>query len=312
MDTFGITALMAVPLIMRDQVFGILLVDRFGEPKPFTELQLDFLEKAAATLSLALENARLYETEREIADRLQEALLSMPSSVDGIEFAHAYHSATEGTRVGGDFYDLFELGPHHVGITVGDVAGKGLDAAVLTSLVRNTVRAHATEMSKTPSQVIALTNEVVHKTTPPEAFATVFFGVLDLRDGRLVYTNAGHTTAAIIRRGRDVEPCGGTGPIVGGFADMEFGESEAHLGSGDLLFLYTDGLTEARRDGEFYGEKRLFGFLSAGRASNGELAGDVVSDVVGDVISFSRGSLRDDMAILAIEARSLGDPQSDD
>ena len=296
----GITALMAVPLIMRGEVFGILMVNRFGEPRPFGELQLDFLEKAAATLALALENARLYEVEREIAERLQAALISMPDAIAGIEFAHAYHSATEGTTVGGDFYDLFEIGSDRVGITIGDVAGKGLNAAVLTSLIRNTIRAHATDMSKTPNQVIALTNEVVHRATPPEAFATVFFGVLDRRDGRLAYVNAGHTTAAVMRGGMSNEICVGTGPILGGFSGVEFGQCEVCLGTEDMLFLYTDGLTEARRDGEFYGERRLLEFL----ASAGSNTADVVEDVVGDVIAFSRGALRDDIAILAI--RPLG------
>lgn len=307
MEQFGITALIAVPLIIRDQVFGILLVNRFGEPKPFTALQLDFLEKAAATLALALENARLYETEHEIADRLQEALISMPEKIGGVEFAHAYHSATEGTRVGGDFYDLFELDRHCVGITIGDVVGKGLNAAILTSLIRNTVRAHATELSKTPSQVIALTNEVVHRATPPEAFATVFFAVLDRRDGCVVYANAGHTTAVIIRGDAAIETCEGNGPIIGAFTDVEFQESKACLGFGDTLFLYTDGLIEARRDTEFYGEQRLFEFLASARGSTA----DLVTDVVADAISFSRGSLRDDMAILAMRLTAPSDESTD-
>jgi len=298
MERFRIRALAAVPLIMRDRVFGVLMAHRFGQAAPFTEEQLDFLQKAAATLALALENARLYETERDIADRLQEALISLPAEVGGIEFAHAYHSATEATRVGGDFYDLFEVSPEHVGVAIGDVAGKGLDAAVLTSLIRNTIRAHATEMGKTPSQVLALTNDIVYKATSSESFATVFFGILDRRDGRFVYSNAGHTTAGIVRRDGGVEQWRGNGTIVGAFAGMEYGQSEAYLGVGDLLFLYTDGLTEARRNGELYGEQRLFEFL----ASNHGSTRDVVSDVVGDVVSFSQGMLRDDLAILAIKS----------
>jgi sigma-B regulation protein RsbU (phosphoserine phosphatase) len=296
MERFHIRGLAAVPLIIRDRVFGVLLAYIYGSAAPFAEEQLDFLQKAAGTLALAIENARLYETERDIADRLQEALISLPAEVGGLEFAHAYHSATEAVRVGGDFYDLFEMSPHHVGITIGDVAGKGLDAAVLTSLIRNTIRAHATETGRTPSQVLALTNEVVHNATGPESFATVFFGVLDRRDGRLTYSNAGHTTAALVCEDGGVEQWPGNGTVLGAFAGMEFGESDVHLGVGDLLFLYTDGVTEARRDGALYGEQRLFDLLASTRGS----ARDVVSDVVGDVVSYSQGTLRDDLAILAI------------
>jgi sigma-B regulation protein RsbU (phosphoserine phosphatase) len=143
---------------------------------------------------------------------------------------------------------------------------------------------------------MALTNEVVHDSTAPESFATVFFAILNRRDGRLVYSNAGHTTAAIVRGGGEVVTCAGNGTIIGAFRDADFGESEAHLGTGDLLFLYTDGLTEARREGGMYGEDALLEFLASSQGS----ADDVVGDVVGDVVSFSQGRLRDDLAILAI------------
>lgn len=301
LKTLGIGALMAVPLIARDQVFGLLLAERVGESAPFTDEQLGFLQNAAAIVALALENARLHETECDIADRLQGAIVSLPDTVDGIEFANAYHSATEATLVGGDFYDLFEMGPQHIGITIGDVSGKGLDAAVLTSLIKITIRAHAIGMDKTPSQVLALTNEVVYRATSSERFATVMFGVLDRSDGRFVYSNAGHPTAAVVRADGGLTRCAGNGTILGAFAAPPLGDSEVHLDVGDLLFLYTDGLTEARRDGEQYGEARLFELLASARGS----ARDVVSDVVGDVVSFSRGKLGDDVAILAIKATDL-------
>ncbi len=298
MDDLGITALMAVPLIMRGQVFGVLLADRFEEPVPFTEQQLDFLQKAAATLALALENARLYETERTIADRLQEALLSLPDSVPGIEFEHEYRSATEATRVGGDFYDLFELCEDQIGILIGDVAGKGLDAAVLTSSVRSAIRAHAHETGKTPGRILALTNELLYRATPQESFVTVFFGVLDCRDGRFVYSNGGHTATAILRADGSVTVLPATGTILGAFGDAWFEDAETTVDFGDLLFLYTDGLTEARRGRDQYGEERLLAFLASAKDSSAER---VIAEVIDDVISFAEKGLRDDLAILAVE-----------
>ena len=302
MERFGITAMIAVPLIMRGEVFGVLIADRFGVPALFTEQQLDFLQKAAATLSLALENARLYETERTIADRLQEALLTMPVELPGIQFAHAYHAPTANARVGGDFYDLFELDDHRVGLVIGDVAGKGLDAAVLTSLVKNAIRAYAHEADRTPAHVLRLANDVVFRSTPPAAFVTVFFGILDRRDGTLIYGNAGHTTGAVVRADRSVATLPSTGPLLGAFDDMTFGEAKAHLEPDELLFLYTDGLTEARRDREQYGEHRLLAFLSRDVRS----APRVVDEAIEDVMGFAENVLRDDLAILAIRRSGCG------
>jgi phosphoserine phosphatase RsbU/P len=91
---------------------------------------------------------------------------------------------------------------------------------------------------------------------------TLFFGILDCRDGRLTYANAGHTAAAVVRPGGTLAKLPVTGPILGAFADVTYVESEVRLGFDEVLFLYTDGVTEARRDGAFYGEERLCDFLS--------------------------------------------------
>jgi serine phosphatase RsbU (regulator of sigma subunit)/DNA-binding response OmpR family regulator len=292
---YDLKSVMAVPLLARGQVLGSAIFYTRAA-RHFNDAEIDFGQKFGSTVSLALENARLYESEHRIANTLQAALLAMPEHLPGLEFAYAYHSATEATRVGGDFYDLFEIGPDKIGVTIGDVAGKGLEAAALTSLIKNTIRAHAMEGCKTPSQILALTNEVVHDATAPETFATVFFGVLDRTDGRLIYSNAGHTTAVVVSDEAVVATLAGTAPIVGGFAAVEFGQAEVCLAPGELLFLYTDGLTEARRDGEFYGERRLLEFLSAADA----VADDIVTDIAGYVVSYSGGVLRDDLAILAV------------
>lgn len=303
MERFGITALVGVPLVIRGQAVGVLLALCLSGVMTFSKEQVDFLTKAAATLALALENARLYQTEHDIADKLQEALLAMPNEVNGIEFAHAYYSATEAARVGGDFYDLFEVDRERIGIVVGDVAGKGIDAAVMTSMVKNTIRAHANEEGKTPRQILELTNEVMHKATQRGSFVTVFFGILDCSDGRLVYANAGHTTAAIARGDGSIGRLPVTGPILGGFEDVSYQNGEASLDPGELLFLYTDGLTEARRNGELFGEERVFGYLPS---VWDEEPRDVVSMMIEEVLVFSGGLLRDDLALLALKRTEAG------
>jgi len=287
-----------VPLVQREVTVGLIVLDDPGERREFSEREIQLVQGIAAQAAVAFENARLFEAQRRIADRLQEALLVLPEALSGIEFAHEYHSATIETRVGGDFYDLFELGRGQVGVVIGDVAGKGLDAAVLTSMVKNTIRAHANEKGKTPRQILQLTNDVVFKATPAESFVTVFFGMLDCDDGRLVYSNAGHTAAALVCDDGTAAKLPATGPLLGAFADAVFEQAETRLGLDELLFLYTDGLTEARCEREFYGEERLFGLLAS---TTDRRASELVRTVITDVMSYTGNCLRDDLAMLSVK-----------
>lgn len=291
-----------VPLKSRGSTIGVLSMS-WAEPRQIASDDVEFYESLAAELGVVLENARLYEVEHDIADRLQEALLSIPGHMTGLDFAHAYRSATEATRVGGDFYDLFELDADRVGIVIGDVAGKGLDAAVLTSVVKNTIHAHAHEPARTPAHTLEITNQIVFQSTPVEAFATVFYGVLDRRDGRLQFANAGHTTSALVFADGRTARLLTTGPLLGAFPSARFVGAEARVGIGDTLFLYTDGLTEVRREGELFGEERLFARLAE---SAMETPTDMVLGAVGDAISFSSGMLKDDVAVLAVRRVDAG------
>jgi len=269
-----------------------------GTPSGVYTVFDDITEQERAEQALRESEERL----RGIADQLQEALLTMPEQVPGIELAQAYRPASDAARVGGDFYDVFELHYGQVAIVIGDVAGKGLDAAVLTSMIRHTLRAHAFERGKTPAQICALTNELVCAATHDDTFATVFFGILDCRDGRLVYVNAGHTTA-LLRRRDGLTRLPVTGPLLGAFDGVGFEQAETHLEPGELLFLYTDGLTDARGEGQFYGEERLFGLLNG---SGDRSARQIVDDVLGDITAFSGGRLRDDLAVLAVRRLEQG------
>ncbi len=285
-----------VPVRSRGETIGTLNF-AWSEPRHIAAEDVRFYLSLGQELGVVLENARLYEAQHNIADRLQEALLAVPAEVNGIEFAHAYHSASESSRVGGDFYDLFELEGDRIGVVIGDVAGKGLDAAVLTSLVKNTIRAHASEPGKTPDHILELTNDLIYRSTPNEAFVTVFFAIIDLRGGRIVFSSAGHTPGVLICKDGSAELLRATGPLLGAFPDIRFGERAAPVAHGDLLFLYTDGLTEARRNAEMYGDDRLVAHL---RTTGTEPVTEVVRDVIGEVVSFSDGHLSDDVAIVAV------------
>jgi GAF domain-containing protein len=294
----SLRSVLSVPLMVRSEVIGRAQFYSSSAVTQFADAEIDFGRKLGSTVSLSYENARLYESQHRIAETLQQALLTLPDRIPGIEFEAYYHSATESTLVGGDFYDLFELDSRRVGVIIGDIAGKGLAAAALTSLVRNTIRAYAFENDKLPAEILRLTNDVVEKATPDEAFATVFFGVLDREDGQLTYSSAGHTRSAILRQDATVSTLESTGPVLGAFADMDFGEATTCLDEREILFLYTDGLTEARRDRDLYGEGRLFADLGLAEHSSPE---NLATRVLTNVMAFARGRLRDDLAILAVE-----------
>jgi PAS domain S-box-containing protein len=298
-ERFGVASVIVVPLLRASEVYGALFFNRTHPGSRFTAAQVDFVTKLGAHVSLAVENSFLYQGEHRIAQTLQDALLRMPDSVPAIEFANVYRSASTASRVGGDFYDLFELDAGHVGIVVGDVSGKGLDAAVLNARLRAGVRAELAVGARTPAQVLARLNDVLVRESSSEVFFTVFLGVLNRYDGRLVYASGGHTTSAVIRPNGALEQLPATGPIVGAFSGLEFHDGYAHLEHGDTVFAYTDGLVEAKGGREMYGETRLFDLL---RKVSDSTPQHMVDSVVADVVAFASG-LYDDVAVLAVRRR---------
>jgi serine phosphatase RsbU (regulator of sigma subunit) len=302
-DQMGGRAFVVVPLVLVGRPIGAISYI-YDEPQTFDDAQQRYAARIQLGATLALENARRYAAEHDIADRLQAALLALPDSLPGVEFATAYHSATELTRVGGDFYDVFQIDERRVGVIMGDVAGKGLEAAALTSLVKNTIRAYALEPDRPPAGVARLANDAIWRATVPEAFATVLFGIVDCAKRTFTYANAGHPTGAMIRADGSVEPLPPTGPLLGAATGIDFTQAETAMSDEDLLFLYTDGLTEARLDQIATSEERLFDLL-------GELgarpATYVVDKVVEYVMSLAEFHLRDDLALLAIRVRPATD-----
>lgn len=295
----GLRSVIGVPLFVRSEVVGALFLGRQTR-NPFSEREVEFAARVAATASLAMENASLYETQQRLADRLQEALLSLPEEVEGLEFAHEYRSAAVAARVGGDFYDVFSVDDNHVGIVIGDVAGKGLEAAVLTSVVRGTIRAHVAEHVSHVASIMALTNDVLYKATPPGSFVTVFLGILDCDEGILTYANAGHTTPFIHRGDGTFTALKPTGVVLGAFPHVMPAQATAPFLPGELLFLYTDGVIEARRGDEMYGEERLRDILAS---VPNEPPGTSIRAVTHDVLDFTGGELADDVAMLAVRRR---------
>jgi phosphoserine phosphatase RsbU/P len=292
-DSYGLRSFMLVPLIVREEVIGALSFNFHSTRADFTEAEIDFANKLGASMSLAVENSRLYKTQSDIANILQEALITIPKRLPGVDLGYTYRSATQAVRVGGDFYDVFELEHSQIGILIGDVSGKGVRAATLTTMVKNTIKAYAFQGDR-PSAVVTKANNLINRASEPADFVTLIYLVLDTRSGSLTYCNAGHPPPLIKDR-EGVRLPAAHSMITGVFPDTEFAEATEHLDPADLLILYTDGVIEAKRDSELFGEERLVDAVSKTGSP-----GQAVETVLERIIEFTDDKLQDDVAILAL------------
>jgi sigma-B regulation protein RsbU (phosphoserine phosphatase) len=231
-----------------------------------------------------------------LARTLQQILIPRePPAIEGLEVAAAYRPAHEGDEVGGDFYDYFETAAGDWVFAIGDVCGKGAEAAVVTALVRNALRALVLRPEELTS-LLETVNRVLLRHS--ERFATL--ALLWLRrtgpGWQATLSCAGHPLPLLVRPGEPPAFFGEPGSLVGAVEAASFGQRQHDLGPGDGLLLYTDGVTEGRRDGEFFGEQRL---LQAVVESTGSAA-SMVAHVLADVLEFQAGDPTDDIALLAV------------
>ena len=240
------------------------------------------------------ETARLLEEQTLLFRRLQESLLDIPRELSGVKFGHLYRSATQQAQVGGDFYDVFEAKEGRVGVLIGDVSGHGLEAARIATLVKDTVHAFAHQFRR-PHLVLRETNLLLVEKKLP-GFVTVFIGFLDPETGGLTYSSAGHPPPLLAADGR-VEPLTSTSLPLGVFDHARYRDAETHVPEGGLLLFYTDGITEARRTLDFFGEARLADALL--RACKRPVD-EVPSCLLREALDFSSGALADDVALLAV------------
>lgn len=296
MERLGIKSLIVLPLVVRDEVMGVLAFYYHTSPATFSEDEIDFAHKLASALSLAIENHRLYVEQGQILRTLQEALLAVPESVRGLDFGHFYRSSTEKAGVGGDFYEIFPIEDKVVGILLGDVSGHGIEAANLAALAKNTVRAFSSH-DRSPARVIKRTSEVVRKATGPAVFVTAFFAVLDIDLGVMTYCNAGHPPA-LLRRADKVIKLEANSGIIGAIRELDFTDTRVKLAADDICLAYTDGVIEARKGKEWFTEERLIDLLQELKHVS---VRDLPAAVGARVEEFSLGVLNDDIAVLAFK-----------
>jgi PAS domain S-box-containing protein len=292
----GVRRMLAVPLLTGGEVAGVLEFAKLNEGPAFSEAEFDFAARLMPMVTVALDNARLFEREHRIASTLQQAVIASPKEIEGIESACLYRPASRSADVGGDFYDVFELPDRRVAVVIGDISGKGLAAAQLTSLVRNGVRAYALENPR-PAWILDRVNRLLCHSVELGKFATVALAILDLDNDRLAYAVGGHPPA-VISDSSGVRLLDAVhSPIVGGFAAAEFEQAEIEFHVGDRLLLYTDGLTESRRRGELFGTERLTAAVAGLRDKPVAAAPRILLEIA---LQYADGVLSDDTAIICV------------
>ncbi|HEY5352561.1 MAG TPA: SpoIIE family protein phosphatase [Streptosporangiaceae bacterium] len=292
------TSVLCVPLSDGEHIYGTLTLARNASEGHFEMADLGVVEELGEQLALAIKVDRMFRRHTEIADALQSSLLprELPQ-IPGVEIAAAYVAATEGLEVAGDFYDIYRT-PGGWGVAIGDVCGKGEEAAAVSAAARHAIRVLA-HWSADPAEVLAKANEVMLAEEFGDLFVTAKNAHLSWRDRRLhvVLGSAGHPGPVLVRPDGRTTILGSGGLPLGLFPTAQPGREEIDLEPGDVLFFFTDGVTEARSPELTYFEDRLTDELA-------ELAGqpprDIVAGLQSVVVEFCRNEFRDDMTMLVL------------
>jgi phosphoserine phosphatase RsbU/P len=295
----GLRSVVIAALKARGRTFGTLSLASAESGRLFDQADVQLAEQLAARAGMAIDNARLYTERSRIAHTLQVKLL--PERLPDIPralMAARYRAAGELNEVGGDFYDVFQRSPAEWVVVVGDVSGKGAEAAAVTALARYTLRAAALEDAPPSGALQRLNAAMLYDDT--SQFATVVIaylsagpeGSIDLR-----LALAGHPAPAIVRRDGRVDMPGRYGTMAGLRPDIDVHDVTVRLEAGEVLLLYTDGVTEAGPRSTPVGEA---GLISVLKDLVGHTPQEVVDAVEQAVVAAQPGDPRDDIALLAI------------
>ncbi|HEV7862677.1 MAG TPA: SpoIIE family protein phosphatase [Acidimicrobiia bacterium] len=294
-------AAVTVPLTVRRRTIGALTLAN-QSPRPFGPGTPELAEELAGRVANAIDNARSYRQQARLSRSLQASLLPpMLPDIPGVELAARYAAGSAGLDVGGDFYDVFQIDTHRSVIVVGDVCGRGVDAATTASLVRHTFRSAALG-EPSPGTIVAHLNEVLlHQQDPGRyepRFCTAVVAAIVVAgdDVRVTLAVAGHPLPLVRRADGSVTTVGVPGSLVGVTDSASVSETHTLLHPGDALVCYTDGVTERRNGDTFYEIDRLMRTLAIAGGDADALAGAVEDSV----LSFAPDPPGDDLAVLVL------------
>ncbi|HEX5189330.1 MAG TPA: SpoIIE family protein phosphatase, partial [Streptosporangiaceae bacterium] len=302
----GGASVLSAPVSAGDVCYGAITLVRNAAAGTFGLADVGIAEDAAEQLATTLDLQRTMRQRADAAEALQVSLLPRElKPVPGVEIAAAHIPATQGRAVGGDFYDIYKT-PEGWGIAIGDVTGKGRDAASVTAAARNAIRVLA-HWNADPAGVLRGANEIMLAEAFGGRFVTADAAHLSWREGalRVVLGSAGHPGPVLVKQDGRTQAIEGGGEPLGIFRDCEAAVSELTLSQGDVLFFCTDGLTGARNPELGYFGERLADAL-AGLC--GQPASDIVDGMRRMLVGFCEGLLLDDVTMLALRVGEAPGP----
>jgi serine phosphatase RsbU (regulator of sigma subunit) len=292
-------AVIAVPVSVHREPLGLVASGSKLSDQEMTNDDREFLAAAASQIALGIENSRLRTEEAEFAQAraIQQVLLPTQfPRVDGFEITGRAQPARS---VGGDYLDALPLGDGKIGVCIGDVAGKGMPAALLMANLQAAVKATAGP-DVAPSQLCDKVKRVVGSNLAGGKFISFFYGVLDSAARTFTYSNAGHNPPILVRAGGAIERLARGGPTFCRlFRDDPHEQESVALAAGDRLVLFTDGASEARHGEEEFGEERLAELIAANRALS---AADLQERIVEELTTFTSGNFSDDVTLVVVAA----------
>ena len=272
--------------------------------EPLSDIELDFLDRVMLLVHSLAVGAEESQQNKHISQALQSGMKNDLQKVEGISAEGIYSSATADAFVGGDFYSMIKLPGRRACIIMGDVSGKGIEAASISSAVKTALSAYAWE-GRTPARMVATLNEFLLGFSRVETFATLFVGIVDLTTSSLTYCSAGHPPAILVSaQSGEAELLDVQSGVVGAFHDMEYKNGTIRLHESDILLLYTDGTTEARSpEGAFFGETGLRDMImnEVPRGFDG-----LLNRFLSTLDRYTGRRLDDDVAMVALRFDELG------
>lgn len=303
--SFGLRSALVVPIKARDKVLGAVALMTAESKRRLDDSDLERATQLADRAGFAIDNARVYLESNKVARTLQKSFLppELPE-LPGVEIAARYFAMGENQPIGGDFYDAFAIDKRRWGLALGDVSGKGLEAATITTLARHVVRGAALKADE-PSEVLAVLNKALVDQTQTDRFCTAVYAITEPRFARVKVTisSGGHPPPYVIRNDGTIEPINCNGMLLGFMDKIELIDATVELEFGDKLFLYTDGILDIRTNGNggTFGPEGLEKLLYEASKRGTEAAADFLSTRISEL---QAGKSTDDIAFILIGVRS--------
>jgi serine phosphatase RsbU (regulator of sigma subunit)/putative methionine-R-sulfoxide reductase with GAF domain len=288
-----------VPIATPAEVLAALLLVSTRPANRVTAQTIDSARAIGGQAALAIDNARLYQQQKEFSDTMQRSLLprSLPQ-LPGLEVGDAYQSSAR-VEVGGDVYDFVELDEGRLAVVLGDVTGHGIEAAADMAMAKFVFRSLAREHPR-PGDFLSAANEVVVGEIAPGKFISMVYLLVDAKKGHVAAAGAGHPQPRVVSPDGPVRGLDVRGLVLGIEAGQTYEEVTSPLEPGSSVVLYTDGVLEARSGSEFYGFERLDAIISAGRELS---ARDLAETILADCRDFAKNELADDCAVVVVKRR---------